>query len=74
MKNITLPPMLIFQGCDAVWACNTDIFTAPRTSELITHHHQWHHSPINEPWPLLDYFLSVEDSQQIFIYRVRLSA
>jgi hypothetical protein len=37
------------------------------------HHHQWRYSPINEPWPLLESF-SLEDSQQIYFYRVRLSA
>jgi hypothetical protein len=37
-------------------------------SQIFYHHHQWHHSPINEPWPL------PEDSQQISFYRVRLSA
>jgi hypothetical protein len=37
------------------------------------HHHQWRYSPINEPWPLLGSF-SLEDSQQIPFYRVRLSA
>jgi hypothetical protein len=35
---------------------------------LQNHHHQWHHNPINEPWPLL------KDSQPISFYRVRLSA
>jgi hypothetical protein len=37
------------------------------------HHHQRHHSPTNEPWPLLE-FISLQDSQQISFYRVRLSA
>jgi hypothetical protein len=33
--------------------------------------HQCHYSPINEPWPLLGFF-SIQYSQQIYFYRVRL--
>jgi hypothetical protein len=38
------------------------------------YHHQWRYSPINKPWPLLEFFCPLEDSQQIYFYRVRLSA
>jgi hypothetical protein len=37
------------------------------------HHHQWHHSPINEPWPIVVFF-SLEDSHKIYFCKVRLSA
>jgi hypothetical protein len=41
-------------------------------TKLFHQHHQWYHSPINESWPLVEFFLG--DSQQISFYKVRLSA